>query len=212
VDYGYQPIYRLLSICYASKLRVLDSSYHGILSAHGGADQPPLLLVFFTVPALAETLPDKQTLLRHWALVFSEDDRQPSRQGGNLPSDLFHPTFTTTVFTLTALSPRLRDMASDIDRPRTQGIPIATRWLKGTFTTEAEVAHNAGWEIGLFGTPSGDTRDDFSNRMVRFSLTAESGTFRYGLTSRTAGKAFLNAPDQVSRSDSWEPTLSSVAA
>jgi hypothetical protein len=159
----------------------------------------PLLLVFFSIPALAETLPDQQTLLQQWALAFSEEDRQPSRQAGNLPTDLFHTTFTTTVFALPTLSSRLRDMTSDIDRPRTQGIQAATRWLKDTFTTEAEVAHNAGWETGLLAKPSGDTRDDFSKRMVRFALTAESGAFRYGMTSRTAGKAFLNAPDQASR-------------
>jgi hypothetical protein len=158
-----------------------------------------LLLVFFSISALAEILPDQQTLLRQWALVVSEDNRQPSRQAGNLPSDLLHTTFTTTVFTLPTLSPRLRDMTSDIDRPRTQGIQAATRWLKGTFTTEAEVAHNAGWEMGSFGKPSGDTRDDFSKRMVRFALTAEFDKFRYGMTSRTAGKVFLNAPDQASR-------------
>jgi len=159
----------------------------------------PLIFVFFTVPVLAETLPDQQGLLRQWALAFTEDDRQPSRQSRNPTSDLFHTTFTTTVFALPTVSPRLRDMASDIARPRTQGIQAATRWLKGTFTTEAEVAHNAGWETGLYAKPSGDTRDDFSKRMVRFALTAESGKFRYGMTSRTAGKAFLNAPDQASR-------------
>lgn len=169
-----------------------------------------LLLVLFSVPALAEALPDQQTQVRQWAQVFSEIDGQPSPQVRNLPSGLLHTTFTTTVFALPTLSPRLRDMTSDIDRPRTQGIQASTRWLKGMFTTEAEVAHNAGWGTGLYGKPSGDTRDDFSRRMVRFALTAESGEFRYGMTSRTAEKSFLNAPDQVNREMWGEWSLGST--
>ncbi len=157
-----------------------------------------LLVAFLSTPVLGQTSPNPETLLQRWAMVFSEQHRQPSGHMGTSASDLLQTTFKTTFFAMPALSPRLRDMTSDTDRPRTQGIQASSRWLKGAFMTEAEVANNAGWEMGVLGKP-GDTRDDDSKRMARFALTGESEKFRYGMMYRTAGKAFLNLPDQAVR-------------
>lgn len=157
-----------------------------------------LLVIFLSTPALGQTSPNPETLLQRWAMVFSDQHRQPSGQTGTSSNDLLQTTFTTTFFAMPMLSPRLRDLTSDTDRPRTQGIQASSRWLKGAFMTEAEVANNAGWETGALGKP-GDTRDDVSKRMARFALTGESEKFRYGMMYRTAGKAFLNVPDQAVR-------------
>jgi hypothetical protein len=157
-----------------------------------------LLVTFLTTPASGQTSTNQETLWQRWAMVFAEQDQQPPRQAGTTSNELLHTTFTTTFFALPALSPRLRDMTSDTDRPRTQGFQASSRWLKGAFMTEAEVANNAGWELGVSGKP-GDTHDDASKRMTRFALTGESEQFRYGMMYRTAGKAFLNVPDQAGR-------------
>jgi hypothetical protein len=128
----------------------------------------------------------------------------------NQPSELIQTTLTPTFFALPTLSSRLLDMASDVDRPRTQGILASSRWFKGTFLTEAEVAHNAGWKMAPSETSFGSSSNDVSNRMIRVAFMGTHGMFRYGLTYRTAGTAFLNMPDQLSREVwgewNWGPT------
>ena len=155
-----------------------------------------LLIIFFlSKPVSGQTDSGSETLSQRWSMVFAGQDKQSSDQGGTPPSDLLQTTFSPTFFAQPALSPRLRDLSPDTDRPRTQGIQASSRWLKGVFVTEAEVANNAGWELGMLGSPA-DAHDDTSQRMARFALTGQSEAFRYGMMYRTAGKAFLNVPDQ----------------
>lgn len=156
----------------------------------------PLLIIFLSTPVSGQTSSGSETLLQQWSMVLAGQDKQGPGQGGTPPSDLLQTTFSTTFFALPALSPRLRDLSSDTDRPRTQGIQASSRWLKGVFITEAEVANNAGWEMGVLGKPGDANNDDTSKRMARFALTGQSEAFRYGMMYRTAGKAFLNVPDQ----------------
>src|SRR5215831_20379140 len=112
-----------------------------------------LLIIFLSTPVSGQTSSGSETLSQRWSLVFAGQDTQSSGQGGTPSSDLLQTTFSTTFFAQPVLSPRLRDLSPDTDRPRTQGIQASSRWLKGAFATEAEVANNAGWETGMLGSP-----------------------------------------------------------
>src|SRR5215472_7768519 len=129
-----------------------------------------LLIIFFlSKPVSGQTDSGSETLSQRSSLVFAGQDKRSSDQGGTLPSDLLQTTFSTTFFAQPALSPRLRDLSSDTDRPRTQGIQASSRWLRGIFVTEAEVANNAGWGMGMLGS-SGDAHDDTAKRMARIAV------------------------------------------
>src|SRR5690348_6261763 len=57
---------------------------------------------------------------------------------------VYQSNFTPTYFRLPDTGGRLRDLTPETDRPRTQGYLASTTWLKGTVTTETEVASNQG--------------------------------------------------------------------
>lgn len=116
-----------------------------------------------------------------------------------LTSVPFEATFSPTFFTPPAASTRLRDLSPETDRARTEGFLASTKWLKGNLVTETEVSNSMGGTGWLQSKPAGDTRNDSSSRMVRLGLTGTKGSMRYGMTYRTAGEAFLNAPDQSLR-------------
>ena len=97
------------------------------------------------------------------------------------------------------VSTRLRDLTPETDGPRIKGLVAKMTWLKGKFTTESEVANSYGGTDWLDTRMPRDNRMDRSRQMVRLGLTGTAGTFRYGLTYRNAGRAFLNGPDQASR-------------
>ena len=80
-----------------------------------------------------------------------------------------------------------------------KGLVAKMNWLKGRFTTETEIANSYGGTNWLETRMAGDSRMDRSKQMVRLGLTATMGTFKYGLSYRNAGQAFLNGPDQASR-------------
>jgi hypothetical protein len=92
----------------------------------------------------------------------------------------------------TPVTPSVRNVGTDSDRPRTQGILASTTWLKGAFSVETELATNHA------ATPA----DDPSARMMRFGLTGSKGVIRYGMTYRTADSAFSQAPGQEQR-EAW---------
>lgn len=62
--------------------------------------------------------------------------------------------------------------------------------FQGALVSEGEFAHSPPTTRSIAG------RGDPKNRLFRISLTGVQGTFRYGFSNRTAGKEFLNTPDQ----------------
>jgi len=146
-------------------------------------------------PALAETNPDR--ISDRWASWFSDEDSSGRRP--RLSPLPYHATLIPTFFALPLAPPRLRDLAPETDRARTEGLLATTTWLKGSFSTETEVANNQGGSGWLQSKIPGDTRGDGANRMMRIGVTATAGTVRYGLSYRTAGQAFHNGPDQALR-------------
>jgi hypothetical protein len=140
-----------------------------------------------------------EQMARRWAAALSEQpsSASPSTSQSSLP--IFQTSVTPTFTLLPALSPRLRDRSPETDGPRTKGFLAKTTWLKGIFVTETEIANSSGGAGWLQSSIPGDTRSDASTRMVRLGLSGTQGSFRYGLTYRTAGQSFLNAPDQAGR-------------
>lgn len=90
----------------------------------------------------------------------------------------------------------VRDLALEPNRPRTQGLLATTTWLKGAFSTEAEVAANQAG-TGEIHNVMPDKGADPSSRMMRLGITGFSGPIRYGVTYRHAGQAFYNGSDQA---------------
>ena len=103
----------------------------------------------------------------------------------------YQATLTPTVDG-SPITPSVRNVGSDTDRPRTQGILASTTWLKGLFTAETEMAANQAVSPG----------ENPSARMMRFGLTGSKGVIRYGMTYRTADPAFYQAPGQEQR-EAW---------
>ncbi len=138
-------------------------------------------------------------ILSRWDSLFSE--QQLSAGAGGKPTTVPHfqasvaPTFALAPIT----SPRLRDLSPETDAPRTRGLLATATWFKGAFVTEAEIANSSGGAGWLQSRIPGDSRTEMSTRMVRLGLTGMRGPLRYGLTYRTAGQGFLNAPDQAGR-------------
>jgi hypothetical protein len=138
-------------------------------------------------------------LAQRWAVLFADHDTQPGPSAKAPTSPFFQTTLTSTFALHRGVSSRLRDLSPETDRPRTRALVATTTWLKGTFVTETEVANSLGGAGWLQNKIPGDTRDDASRRMIRLGLTGTTGALRYGMTYRTAGQAFLNAPDQTGR-------------
>lgn len=155
-----------------------------------------LSVILLTIPYRTQAdQPDH--ISERWAALFS--DQESTSPIPHRPSSLSQTNLTPTFFTLPVVSPRLRDLSPETDQPRTQGLLAATTWLKGKFTTEAEVANNQGGTGSLQGGLPGNRYDDASGRMVRVGLTGTAGVMRYGMTYRSAGQAFLNGPDTAMR-------------
>ena len=88
--------------------------------------------------------------------------------------------------------PSVGNLASQTDRPRTQGLLATTTWLKGAFATETEVAANQG----------GPGVENPSARMMRLGLIGSTGLVRYGMTYRTADQAFSQGSGHEER-EAW---------
>ncbi len=138
--------------------------------------------------------------IQHWPPILS-DQLLPSNSTQSADS-IYKLTLTPTFFALPVASPRLRDLISETDRPRTHGLLASTAWLKGSLVTETEVASNQGWSDSLRTRIPGDARNDDRSRMMRVGLTGTSGSVKYGMTYRQAGQAFYNAPDLALR-EAW---------
>jgi len=163
----------------------------------------PILLQIVLVSVILLTVPcqakaeQSDYISERWTALFS--DQEPGNRATHATAGLFQTNLTSTFVALPVVSSRLRDLSSDTDQPRTQGLMAATTWLKGKVTTEAEVANNQGGSSWLQGRIPGNTYDKESDRMVRVGMTGTAGAMRYGLTYRSAGQAFLNGPDTAVR-------------
>ena len=149
------------------------------------------------VPASDEQSVERST--RRLAALL-EPLQTPSRLSTFQPSGSLFQTSVSSTFALAPPLPtRVRDLAPETESPRMKGLVAKMSWLKGRFTTETEIANSYGGMSWLESRMSGDNRMDRSKQMVRLGLTGTTGTFRYGLSFRNAGQAFLNGPDQASR-------------
>ena len=108
----------------------------------------------------------------------------------------YQATLSQTFYTAPIAPGTLHDLVPENDRAKAKGILASTTWLKGSFSTEAEVAANQNEAIGARHSRPAPA-DDSSARMMRLGLTGLSGPVRYGLRYRTAGHDFYNGPDQA---------------
>ena len=145
----------------------------------------------------ADPLPQPELLLQRVQFPDTVRLTGPAAIPFSIASPILHTSFQTTSFAPPTTSSRLKDLVPDSERPQTKGVVAASSWLQGQFRTEGEVANNATNDAGIPGRI--DQRDDGSKRMVRFAFTGVNGSFRYGATYRSAGKAFFNSPDQTVR-------------
>lgn len=136
---------------------------------------------------------------QRWASLFSYQASTAGSNSTTLTTPFFRTSLSPTSFTPPSLSTRVRDLTPETNRPHTEGFLASTTWLKGSFVTETEIANNVGGTSWLQTKLPGDTRTETSGRMVRLGLTGTTGPVRYGMTYRTAGQTFLNAPDQTGR-------------
>jgi len=86
----------------------------------------------------------------------------------------------------------VRNLGPHADRPHAQGILATTTWLKGAFSTEAEVNANQGSQEG----------DGLSARMMRLGIVGSTRLVRYGMTYRTADQAFYQKSPQEQK-EAW---------
>ncbi len=156
-----------------------------------------LLCMSLPLTALAEDGQQSELLLQR--IQFSDTARESG--SGAIPftiaSPVSHTSFQATSFAPQTSSTRLKDLVPDSERPQTKGIGASSTWMKGQLTAEGEVANNATNDAGLSSRI--DRRDDGATRMVRMAVTGINGPMRYGITYRSAGKAFFNSPDQTMR-------------
>ncbi len=165
-----------------------------------------MLLPFSTGTAHGQ---DSNQALHRWSGSLSDQSLQSSSTQAT--DSVYQLTTAPTFFASPVVSPRLRDLSSETDRPRTQGLLTSTVWIKGNFVTEAEVASNQGWSDSLQARMPGDARDDGRSRMMRLGLMGTSGSMRYGMSYRQAGQAFYNGPDLALR-EAWGEWRKSSAA
>jgi hypothetical protein len=108
----------------------------------------------------------------------------------------YQATLKPTVFAVPSTPTSVHELTWELDRPRTQGLLATTTWLKGAFSTEAEMASNQGG-TGSVLTPLSTQTEDRAARMIRLGITGSSGPARYGATYREAGQFFYNDADQA---------------
>lgn len=157
------------------------------------------LLLCLTLPltVLAEDGQQSELLLQR--IQFS-DTAGESGTGAipfSIASPVLHTSFQATSFAPQTTSTRLKDLVPDSERPQTKGIGASSTWMKGQLIAEGEVANNATNDAGMSSRI--DRREDGATRMVRMALAGNNGPMRYGISYRSAGKAFFNSPDQTVR-------------
>lgn len=158
-----------------------------------------ILLAILVAPLAAQAEDAQQSDLLLQRIQFTDQARESGTSAipFSIATPVLHTSFQATSFAPPTTSIRLKDLVPDSDRPQTKGVGAASTWLKGRLTAEGEVANNATNDAGMSSRI--DQRDDGSKRMVRMALVGNNGPFRYGITYRSAGKAFFNSPDQTVR-------------
>ncbi len=159
-----------------------------------------LFLVLFPLPTWGGGESVSDYTAQRWSGLLS--DQGSHAHSAHTPSPLYQTSLTTTFYTPSVVSPRLRDLAPESNQVRTQGFLSSTTWLHEILVTETELAQNQGGAGWLQSEIPGDTTDDASQRMIRLGLTGTTGSLRYGMLSRSAGQAFLGGPDQA-RCEVW---------
>lgn len=123
----------------------------------------------------------------------SVDQLAASRQPGThgfFTDVIGRPTVTSTEFAIQDQYLRLRDLRPDSEMPVTNGLRLSTPLFNGHMLAESEVARNHATSDILL------SRDRKSKSMMRFALSTQEGSFRYGLSYRIADRQFYNLPDQ----------------
>lgn len=158
-----------------------------------------VLCLFLLLPSSLWAEDQQQSELLLHRIQFSDTARESGASAipYSIASPVLHTSFHATSFAPPETFTRLKDLVPDSERPHTKGVGANSTWLKGQLTAEGEVANNATNDAGLASRI--DQRDDGAKRMVRMALTGTNGQVRYGITYRSAGKAFFNSPDQTVR-------------
>jgi hypothetical protein len=103
---------------------------------------------------------------------------------------VFQTSVAPTVNGLPIALGSVRNLPPDAERPRFHGLLASTALLKGTFSTETEIAASDG----------AGARKDPAPRLRRLGVTASTGLVRYGMQYRTAD--FYQGPGQEQR-EAW---------
>lgn len=134
--------------------------------------------------------------------TLPESDSTHASSNSQFHTPLFQSSLTSTYKEAPNPSPRLRDLTPHAARPHARGLLAKTTWLHDTFSTETEIAHSQNGPGWLQTSIPGDTGTTASSRLIRLGLTSAPGAFQYGLTYRSAGQDFVDAPDQARR-EAW---------
>ncbi|HKT33765.1 MAG TPA: hypothetical protein VJR03_02960 [Nitrospira sp.] len=109
------------------------------------------------------------------------------------PADsTYEASLIPTVEGTPVIVPSVRNLPSDGNRPRSQGLLATTTWLKDAFATETEVAVKQG----------SANRDDPSAHMMRVGVRGTTSGLRYGMTYQTADEAFSQTGGQDQK-EAW---------
>jgi hypothetical protein len=113
----------------------------------------------------------------HFAAVPVCESQDPWRVSPKpVPTAVFQASLAPTVNGSPITLPSVRNLPPDAERPRFHGLLASTAWLKGTFSTETEIA-----------APDGVAASkDPSTRLTRLGVTASTGLVRYGMKYHTA--------------------------
>ncbi|MGH7206219.1 MAG: hypothetical protein ACREI2_08430 [Nitrospiraceae bacterium] len=121
--------------------------------------------------------------------LLTPEDRLPALQG---LSTRFKENVNvrTSYATQPYSSGRLKELLGKTQDEKAFGFLGSSSFFQGALVGEGEFAHSPPTTSSVAG------RGDPRNRLFRISLTGGQGTIRYGFSNRTAGKEFLNTPDQ----------------
>lgn len=88
---------------------------------------------------------------------------------------------------------RLKDLRPEAEEHRTQSVLAVSSLFQGTLLGEGELAYTPSDPQSVEG------RGNTQSGLLRLRLSGTQGGLRYGITYRTAGKYFVNLPDQATR-------------
>ncbi len=113
-------------------------------------------------------------------------------------------TFKTASLDRPKQGGRLTSLLPDEEDHRIRSIQAAWTFSPGVLKGESELAYSPSLH------PFAERRGIAQHRLLRYGLSGTQGVFRYGLTYREAGKAYVAAPDQATR-EAWGEWMIGVA-